>query len=466
MKNCVSWVFTAGIVASLLGCSGAEPGRETASSSHALATCAEPALGEASVCDLGGGQLKYQVTLASKQAYVEVFSRQNGIQNLATNIVSSESAHADGTSTYSYVKSGYAKNDAVEYRFYSYLPRSPGVFTPGPVEAKWNQYTYGAEAASEISVPVLKDATLLSSSLCCGGDLKNNNYGSNNTVDAGTYHHTAKGLFGYALPKVSAAQIKKVELVAPKVSNPSAPSGTLNIQKVNTGLSTSWQESTVTWNNAPLAGAVGGTLTFPVTAGENRYDVTDFVKAELEQNQTEVSFLVTPGVGNTFIDSKENPAKTGTYLQFTYAAVEAPVLSGAWQFVSSDLQPSTSYKITGETIHLGFNGIYSWKGTWSGGYRGYTFERPVTLTQGSTYRLALQVSNTTNLIPVVLRASLSGAGAEQQKSIQGNGTIQMDFAVSSNPGATPVLAHTRCWVTSVPSRAPASQLKATTLVRH
>jgi hypothetical protein len=122
MKNCVSWVFTAGIVASLLGCSGAEPSRETASSSHALATCAEPALGDANVCDLGGGQLKYQVTLASKQAYVEVFSRQNGIQNLATNIVSSESAHADGTSTYSYVKSELSAE--VARSVYAGAPRS------------------------------------------------------------------------------------------------------------------------------------------------------------------------------------------------------------------------------------------------------------------------------------------------------------------------------------------------------
>ncbi len=78
-------------------------------------------------CD---GSLTYEVTLPSGQAYVEIFARQNGIQNIATNISNSEVDHGDGTSTYSYTAGGYTKGDTVEYRFYSYLPASPGVFTP------------------------------------------------------------------------------------------------------------------------------------------------------------------------------------------------------------------------------------------------------------------------------------------------------------------------------------------------
>src|SRR5207302_2714310 len=77
------------------------------------------------------------------QAYVEVFARQNGIQNVAQNIVNSEQDNGDGTSTYSYVRQGYSACDAVDYRFYSYLPSSPGVFTPGPIESSWLSLNYG-----------------------------------------------------------------------------------------------------------------------------------------------------------------------------------------------------------------------------------------------------------------------------------------------------------------------------------
>ena len=48
----------------------------------------------------------------------------------------------------------------------------------------------------------------------------------------------------------------------------------------------------------------------------------------------------------------------------------------------------------------------------------------------------------------VLWASLSGAGAEQRQSVSGNGTIDFDFTVASDPGAAvvaltahPVLGH-------------------------
>jgi hypothetical protein len=99
--------------------------------------CPRPAVHRANSCSSASGTIKFQVTLPSGQAYVEVFSRQNGIQNVANNIVGSASDNGDGTSTYSFERSGYLASDHVEYRFYSYLPNAPGLFTPGPAEQVW-----------------------------------------------------------------------------------------------------------------------------------------------------------------------------------------------------------------------------------------------------------------------------------------------------------------------------------------
>lgn len=103
----------------------------------ALELCAIPANNSGNVCNLGGGQLKLQVTLPSGQQYVEVFARQNGVQNVAVAIQSSAQNNGNGTTTYSLTRAGYAASDKVEYRFYSYKSASPGVFTPGPAEQVW-----------------------------------------------------------------------------------------------------------------------------------------------------------------------------------------------------------------------------------------------------------------------------------------------------------------------------------------
>ena len=88
--------------------------------------------------------LKFTVKLTGMQQYVEVFSTKNGQQNIAQNITSSAVNNGDGTYTYSYstALSNYATGDVVLARFYSYLPSSPAVFTPGPSEGVWSQPYY------------------------------------------------------------------------------------------------------------------------------------------------------------------------------------------------------------------------------------------------------------------------------------------------------------------------------------
>jgi hypothetical protein len=93
---------------------------------------------------LDGGRVQYGVVLPSGQAYVELFVRQNGIQNVALEVTSHAIDHGDGTSTYGVTLGGYHVGDKIEYRFYSYLPRSPGVFSPGPIEQAWLGATVAA----------------------------------------------------------------------------------------------------------------------------------------------------------------------------------------------------------------------------------------------------------------------------------------------------------------------------------
>lgn len=95
---------------------------------------------------LPNGDMRYAVTFASPQAYVEAFVRQNGVQNVAGNIAGSRVANADGTFTYSRVvpAASYRAGDVINVRFYSYRTGQLGVFTPGPVEwVSYPDFIYG-----------------------------------------------------------------------------------------------------------------------------------------------------------------------------------------------------------------------------------------------------------------------------------------------------------------------------------
>jgi hypothetical protein len=98
------------------------------------------------VRQLANGNMQYSITFPQTQAYVEAFVRQNGVQNISGNIVSSRVANADGTFTYSRVApaSTYHTGDVISVRFYSYRSGMPGVFTPGPAETLWfPDFIYG-----------------------------------------------------------------------------------------------------------------------------------------------------------------------------------------------------------------------------------------------------------------------------------------------------------------------------------
>jgi hypothetical protein len=288
---------------------------ELEGTSAALTACADPESGTGAVCDLGEGTLRFSVTLPSGQQYVEVFSRQNGIQNVATNIVQRAKRHADGTTTYSLDRGGYQLGDVVEYRFYSYLPRSPGRFTPGPEEMKWQSYTL-CEAEEPAPEPVnadfavSKDASLIRSSYAYGF-VPDRNFGANTTVDVGSYHHESHAIFGYGLTGLTTAHaVSTAELVIPALSMAAGGTGVVALWAVDD--SESWSESTVTRNSAPASTFVGNV---ELTAGvENRIDVTDAVAAAVAAGEDEVSFTLTYVSNNIFIDAKEKVGGSPTYL--------------------------------------------------------------------------------------------------------------------------------------------------------
>jgi hypothetical protein len=272
-----------------------EAAEEVGQVESALEVCVSPANGSGNVCNLGGGQLKLQVTLPSGQQYVEVFARQNGLQNVAVAIQASGQNNGNGTTTYSLTRAGYAASDQVEYRFYSYEPSSPGVFTPGPAEQAW--YGYLAR------VPVTKDAAVVLNSYGLGY-VPDQNFGSSTSVDIGEYQLTSEGLFGYGLSSIPAgATVTKAELLIPNAFAPIAA----NVNMVLNKITSSWSESTVTWNTKPSYTSLGNVVVNH--AAETRLDVTSSVNGAVTAG--EVSFALQPSAAspttdNVFIQSKEN----------------------------------------------------------------------------------------------------------------------------------------------------------------
>jgi hypothetical protein len=63
--------------------------------------------------------------------------------------------------------------------------------------------------------------------------------------------------------------------------------------------STTWSETTMTWNNAPAAGAKqGSSVTVGLTAGYWEWDVTAYLQAEKNLGHTDVSFVMKGDVAN------------------------------------------------------------------------------------------------------------------------------------------------------------------------
>jgi hypothetical protein len=119
------------------------------------------------------------------------------------------------------------------------------------------------------------------------------------------------------------------------------------------------------------------------------------------------------------------------------------LLKGPWVFSSEDFDPpsfdaSTVYSISGNSIVFTYQGKqFTLPGTIPSGAH---FKQAVSVVQGGHYRLRLDISNYSGASTTVWWASLSGAAAPADySSADSNGSVAIDFTVTSAPGATPTI---------------------------
>jgi len=328
--------------ASVFACAGQSGTTSGAQAISQVSVSAEP-----SAVYAVDGSVTFSVKLPSSQQYVEVFSRNNGLQNIAQAIVGTGVVNSDGTTTYSYKAYGYKAGDVVEYRFYSYLPNSPGVFTPGPVENKWNTLV----VQTAVMIPVAKDASLYRSSYYLG-DLSNNNYGNATGLSVMSYLDYSDAILGFGLSSVTSGAVVTHARLLLNVHALKGGAGDINLSVVND--STSWNELTVTSKTTPAA-TLAGAYTLPAS-GQASLDVTALVAAAVTAGKPELSFLLTPKGGVFSIDSKENPSGLSPALEVTLSS--APALSGwvdtKWYVPGQVLR--SCFLNLGWTVPAGFEG--------------------------------------------------------------------------------------------------------------
>jgi hypothetical protein len=121
----------------------------------------------------------------------------------------------------------------------------------------------------------------------------------------------------------------------------------------------------------------------------------------------------------------------------------ANLLRAPWVFSSEDFDPptfdvSTVYRISGNSIAFTYQGkSFTLPGTIPSGAH---FKQAVSVVQGGHYRLRLDISSSSGASTTVWWASLSGAAAATDYSTaDGNGSVAIDFDVTSAPGTTPTI---------------------------
>jgi len=127
----------------------------------------------------------------------------------------------------------------------------------------------------------------------------------------------------------------------------------------------------------------------------------------------------------------------------TVDSVCGNLLKGPWAFSSEDYEPpsfdaSTVYSVSGNSIRFTYQGKQF---TVSAPIpSGTHFKQAVPVVQGGRYRLRLDASDVAGASSTVYWASISGATPmTDYVSANGNGSVAIDFDVTSAPGAAPVI---------------------------
>ena len=149
----------------------------------------------------------------------------------------------------------------------------------------------------------------------------------NATVRDGTYASTNyNGATTLRVKNDEPANTRHVYLTFDTSSMPTVSSAVIKLYVVGTGSTasrtitvyqqptTSWLESTITWNNAPAAGTLIGTFNVSTTTGiYYNFDVTSYVQAQRAAGHNIVSFELIQNTGdvNGLVDFASREATTG-----------------------------------------------------------------------------------------------------------------------------------------------------------
>jgi alpha-L-fucosidase 2 len=149
----------------------------------------------------------------------------------------------------------------------------------------------------------------------------------NATVRSGTYANTNyNGATTIRVKNDPPDNTRNVYLTFDTSSMPSVSSAVINLYVVGTGTTasrtisvyqeptTSWLESTITWNNAPAAGTLIGTFNVSTTTGiYYNFDVTSYVQAQRAAGNNIVSFVLVQNTADTngLVDFASREATTG-----------------------------------------------------------------------------------------------------------------------------------------------------------
>lgn len=159
LRLCWFWAAFVGISGLLFACTFAsnasDHGEEHTGSTQQAATIGAPGSGQpGGVCGyverLANGDVQLAIKFPVAQADVQVFAKQNGVQNVAQAMLGFH--NADGTFTYRVIipASKYKAGDKIAARFYSAVAGQPGVFSPGPTDATWlPDLAYGSASCAE-----------------------------------------------------------------------------------------------------------------------------------------------------------------------------------------------------------------------------------------------------------------------------------------------------------------------------
>jgi uncharacterized protein YxeA len=98
-----------------------------------------PAGGSPFITELANGKILFTLKTNTRQDYVEIFVRKNGIQMISQEITAN---HIPSQGAYEFTDTGYKKGDKIEVRFYTHA-NGAMQFIPGRAEQVWSAHNYG-----------------------------------------------------------------------------------------------------------------------------------------------------------------------------------------------------------------------------------------------------------------------------------------------------------------------------------